>query len=134
MFVCMQQINLISNFCYCCFLRCCKDIANFLFWEHWECFIIPIKIMVSICSKLSCLSACKKSTSSPTSFLWHCKEIENLLFWVIWACLATRIWSNSINLKKSLVFICRQNIIFILHVSAKHCKVLQTCFGYFGHD
>ena len=39
------------------FLRYCKDIANLLFWELWECLTIPIKIIVSICSKLSCLSA-----------------------------------------------------------------------------
>ena len=64
-------------------------IANLLLWELWECLTIPIKIILSICSKLSCLSACKKSTSSLNSFLRYCKEIANLLFWVIWACLAT---------------------------------------------
>ena len=42
------------------FLRYCKDIVNLLFWELWECLTIPIKIIVSICSKLLCLSACKK--------------------------------------------------------------------------
>ena len=38
--------------------------------------------------KRSCLSACKKLTSSLTSFLRYCKEIANLLLWAIWACLA----------------------------------------------
>ena len=38
------------------FLRHCKDIANLLFSELWEC----LTIIVSTCSKLSCLSACKK--------------------------------------------------------------------------
>ena len=38
------------------------------------------KILVSICSKLSCLSACKKSTVSLASFLTCCREIANLLF------------------------------------------------------
>ena len=35
-------------------LRYCKDILNLLFWKLWECLTIPIKIIVSICSKLSC--------------------------------------------------------------------------------
>ena len=42
------------------FLRYRKDIANLLFWQLWECLPIPIKIILSICSKLSCLSECKK--------------------------------------------------------------------------
>ena len=68
----------------------CKDIANLLFWELQECLIIPtIKTLVFICRKPSSSSACKKSTSSPTSFVRHCKEIVKLLFWVIWACLVT---------------------------------------------
>ena len=49
----------------------------------------PSKIIVSICRKLPCLLAHKKSTSSSTFFLTYCKEIANLLFWVIWTCLAT---------------------------------------------
>ena len=61
------------------FLRYRKDIGNFLFYE---CLTIPVKIIVSICCKLSCLSACEKSTSSLTSFLRYCREIANLLFWV----------------------------------------------------
>ena len=85
MFICMQKINFISKL----FLRYCEEIANLLFCELWECLIIPIKIITSICWKLSCLSACKKSTSLLTSFLKYCKEIENSLFWVLWACLGT---------------------------------------------
>ena len=85
MFICMQKINFISKL----FLRYCEEIANLLFCELWECLIIPIKIIASICWKLSCLSACKKSTSLLTSFLKYCKEIENSLFWVLWACLGT---------------------------------------------
>ena len=71
------------------FLRYCKDITNFLFWELWEYLTISIKSIISVWSKLSCLSACKKSTASLTTFLRCCREIANLLFWVIWACLAT---------------------------------------------
>ena len=86
MFIYMEKINFLSNF----FLRYCEDIANLLFWELWECLTQPLpKIIVSICRKLSCLSANKKSVSSLISFLRCCEEIANLLFWVIWACLAT---------------------------------------------
>ena len=85
MFIYMQKINFIFNL----FLRYFKDIANLLFWKLWECLTIPIKIILSICSKLSCLSVCKKSTLSLDSFLRDCKEITNLLFWVIGTCLAT---------------------------------------------
>ena len=71
-----------------------------LFWELCECLIISITIIVSFYRALPCLFACKKSTSSLTSFLRYCKEIANLLFWEIWACLATHtqndgiIWRN----------------------------------------
>ena len=53
-----------------------KDIGNFLFWELWEYLIIPIKFVVSICSKLSCLSACEKSTSSPILFWRYSKDMQ----------------------------------------------------------
>ena len=45
------------------------------------------KVLKSTCRKLWCLSACKKSTSSLTSFLRYCKDIANLLFWELWECL-----------------------------------------------
>ena len=45
------------------------------------------KMLKSTCRKLWCLSACKKSTSSLTSFLRYCKDITNLLFWEFWECL-----------------------------------------------
>ena len=43
-----------------------------------------LKVLKSTCRKLWCLSACKKSTSSLTSFLRYCKDIANLLFWELW--------------------------------------------------
>ena len=68
-------------------LRYCKDIANFLFWELWKYFKIPIKKTASVCRSHSCLFACKNPTSSLTSFIilllqWNSK----LVFW--WAVLA----------------------------------------------
>ena len=54
------------NFCYSFFffffffLSYCKHIANSPFWKLCECLTIPIKIILSIYSKISCLSVCKK--------------------------------------------------------------------------
>ena len=44
------------------FLRCDKDIANSsrYFGQAW---LNPSKIIISTCKRLSCLSACKTSTS-----------------------------------------------------------------------
>ena len=113
-------------------MRYCQNIENLLFWEFWECLTISIKIIVSICSKLSWLSACKESSSSLTSFLIYCKEIANLLFWVFWVCLATHNQNDSINLKKPLKFICWQKN--ILHLLCFPWDIsLKCCFGYFGH-
>ena len=76
LFICMQKLNLIFNF----FFEIFKYIANLLFWELWECLVIHIKIILSIASKLSYLSACKKSISSINSFLRYCREIANMFF------------------------------------------------------
>ena len=97
-------------------MRCCKDIANLLIWELWECLIMLIKIILSICRKLSFWSACKKSTSSLNYFPRYFKEIANLLLWVIWAFLVTHTKNDNSNLRKPVKFICRWNIKFILHV------------------
>ena len=45
-----------------------------------------------------------------TFSLRYCKDIANWLFWVLWACLATYTQSDTINLKKTFMFICRQKI------------------------
>ena len=108
------------------FLRYCKDMENVL----WKCLIIPIKIMVSNCSCLSCLNLCAKNQLHHWALFKNITKIANLLFLVISACLATHIYNDSINLKEPLIF-----INFILHVSLEiFAKILQTdCFGYFGH-
>ena len=154
------------------------------------------KILVWICGKLSCLSACKKSTASLTSFLTCCREIANLnvamcfilhifieilqrycklvvfstldmpgsanpkwyyhlvgifcvylqaknqlhthafmdilqrhasLFWVLWACLVTFTQIDSINLSKTLIFICIQKINFIIHFFLKILQFKESC-------
>ena len=40
-----------------------------------------LKVFESTCRNFWCLSSCKKSTSSLTSFLRYWKDIANLLFW-----------------------------------------------------
>ena len=74
--ICMQKINLSLS----SFWRYCTDIVHLLFWELQKCLTISIKIIVSICSELACLPACKKSTSSFTSLLRYCREIANFFF------------------------------------------------------
>ena len=116
-------------------MKYCKDVTNLLFWELQECLTIPIKIIVSSCSKLSCLSRSKKSTSSLTFFLRYCKEIATLLLIAIWTCLIIFNQNNSINLKEPLTFIYGQKKInFILYA---FLEILQTlwvcCSGDFAH-
>ena len=70
------------------FLSIVKTLQTCYFGNFRNALPSLSKIIVSICWKLSCLSACKKSWLL-TSFLEYCKEIANLSFSVIWACLAT---------------------------------------------
>ena len=64
-----QKSQLISNFCKLAF----SGTSGMFDHTHQ-------KILLSIRSKLSCLSACKKSSASLTPFIAFCREIENLLF------------------------------------------------------
>ena len=69
-------------------------------------------MIITIWKNLWRLSVGKRSSSSFIFSLKYYKDIVNLLFWVLWACLATWTQSDTINLKKTFVFICRQNIKF----------------------
>ena len=60
------------------FSRFCKDMQTRYFGNFWNACPFPSKIIVSICRKLSCLSACKKSTSSLISFLQYCNKSINV--------------------------------------------------------
>ena len=141
----MQKINFSFNL----FFEILIIIANLLCRELWK-FLTTL--ILSVCSKLSCLPACKKSTSSLNSFLKYYKEIANLLSWVIWAGLDTHTWNNNSNLiiiviiiiiiiiinnnnkiinsnlKKPLTWICRQKTKFILHtfleMLQRYCKLI----------
>ena len=76
----------------------------------------------------------KRSSSSFTFFLRYYKDVVNLLFWVLCACLATQNQSDTINLQKTFVFICRQKINFTTMLFWRYCKDIQTSYyGYFEH-
>ena len=111
-----------------------KTLQTCYFGNYGNAWPSPSKIMLSICRKLSCLSACKKSTSLLTYFLRYCKEIANLLYWVIWACLTNipriivSIWINLWHLSAG------KKSVSSFTFSLRYCKVLRTCyFGYLGH-
>ena len=52
---------------------------------------------------------------SPHAFLEILQRYANFLFWVLWAYLATQTQHDSINLKKSLMFIWMPKIKLIIH-------------------
>ena len=56
------------------------------------------------------------------------------MLWIFCACLATQNQSDTINLQKTFVFICRQNINFTTMLFWRYCKDIQTSYyGYFEH-
>ena len=71
MFICMEKNKFISNF----FLGIVKALQTCYFGNFGNAWPSPSKIIVSICRKLPCLSACKKSTWSLTSFWKYCKLV-----------------------------------------------------------
>ena len=76
----------------------------------------------------------QKSSSLFKFSLRYCKDIGNLLFWVIWVCLAMHIQSDTINLRKMFLFICKQKINSNPMLFLRYYKNVQTYFGYFGHS
>ena len=116
-------------------MRYCKAISSLLLWVLWECLIMPIsndsitvyktlmfKVLKLSCGKSWCLSTCKKSTSSLTSFLRYCEDNANLLFWELWESSTIPIKNHSINLWETFMLICMQQINFITHF---FLKILQ---------
>ena len=105
MFICMQISSIFHLFFEISKRHCRLAILGTLGMLHH-----PIKIMASISSKLSCLSACKK-----INFVTH-------------TCLATYISHDW-----HLTFICKKSTSSFMF-SLRYCKILQTfCFGYFGY-
>ena len=62
--------------CYTFFLKYCKNITNFLFWVLWIC-LATSKNGDANFDKLWCLLACKKWTTSLSSYLIFCKDAAN---------------------------------------------------------
>ena len=130
-------------------MRYYKDIENLLLWLLWEYLIMPInndsitlqetlklKLFKPTCRKLWCLSACKKSTSSLTSFFRYCKDTAKLLFWELWECLIITIkFIVSICSKLSCLSICRKIIThFSLVILQRNSKsVILENLGLSGH-
>ena len=76
-------------------------------WLHTPKKILPTN------EKVFCLSAGKKSTSSPM-FLKEILHIYGYLFWILWACLATHTQNDSFTSYKTSIFICIPKINFII--------------------
>ena len=72
-----------------------------------------------------CLSTDKKSISFFTFSLRNGKDIANLLLKVLWKWQATHTQSDTINLKKILVFICSQKINFIPPIFGAIAKIYE---------
>ena len=113
------------------FLRYCKDIANLLFWKLWECLTMPMKIIVSVCSKLSCLSAWKKIKFITYFFLQILQRNSKLVL------LGTLDMPGYVHSKwyYQLVgnFYVYLHAKIRLHPSSFFLEILQSYFGYFGH-
>ena len=98
--------------------------------------VIAIKIIVSICIKLSYLSPCKQSTSSLTPFLRHCKETS----WGKLAIFGNLGIPDNIHLKEYYQFeetfdnFLQAKINLIFTFLWDIAKILRTCcFGYFRY-
>ena len=96
-----------------------------------------LKMMIAIWKNLWRLYIVGKrlsSLSSRLSSLRYYKDIVNFLFWVIWTCLAKQTQKDTINLKKTFVFIFRQKINFTPMLVWRYGTDMQTCyFHYFRH-
>ena len=55
MFICRQESNFIAN----AFLEILQRYTNFLFWVLWACLVTHTQMIVSLCRRLPCLSACQ---------------------------------------------------------------------------
>ena len=96
------------------FLRCCKDIVNWLFLVFWACLatltqsdtIILWKTFVFICrQKINFISYASMEIL---------QRYANL-FWLLWTCLFPVTQNDRIALPNISTFICMQKINFIIH-------------------
>ena len=62
-------------------------------------------------------------------FLPLLQRQQTCCFQVLWACLVMYIQSDTMNLQRTFVFICRQNFITVVIL-----EILQSYFGYFSAE
>ena len=88
-------------------------------------------MILSACRKRWCLSSCKKSYLSLTSFLKYYKDIANLLFLVFWVCFALPNINDSTTLQENLIpLVLLEKLVF--QVS---CNMIgQEHFGWQRHN
>ena len=72
-----------------------------------------------------------KSTPSPIFLSRYCKDIYKLIFGVLCVCLVTHTQNDSINLQKTLMFIClpKMNLIIPFFLDIFHFKKLCNLIG-----
>ena len=118
------------------FLRYYKDIANLIFWKLWECLTISMKNIVSISSKVFCLSACEKKSTSITYFFLKILQRNSKLF------ILGNLSMPGQNMSKMIASTWRslwrlsagKNQLYLSQFPLDIAKILWICyFGYFGH-
>ena len=126
MFICMQKINFIPHFFLKILQRNSKivPLGNLNMIGH-----ILLKWQYQFGENFDIYLQAKKKIY-PSSFPWDIAKIIR----VIRAWLATHTQSDTINLSKTFMFICRQKVNFIPTFCWRYYKDIQTSYlGYFGH-
>ena len=106
-------------------LKYCKDIVTLFFESFENALLWTLKVIVSSCSKLLCLSADKKSTLSPT-FSGDIARYTNL-FRVLRTSLVTHTQNDCrrIKLCKTSTYFCMSKIKFMIHFRFTFWRIMQ---------
>ena len=70
---------------------------------------------------------CGKKQLHPHALLEILQRYANFLFWVLWTCLIAHTQNDSINLYKTLMFICMQKTNFIIHFILEILHFKESC-------
>ena len=68
-----------------------------------------------------------KNNFIPHALLEILQRYANFLFWVLWTCLVAHTQNDSINLYKTLMFICMQKTNFIIHFFLEILHFKESC-------
>ena len=109
-----------------------QDITNLQFWELWECLTIPIKIILSICGKLSCFTACQNQLQIDIANKYQTCYFGS--FGHVWPYTSKIIYHfvETFNVYLQANFKL-QIINFILHGFLEKLERYANYFEYFGH-